>query len=268
MSAGLRREDRRLILAEVLHQPGRCGRASPLVHFGGEGEAPVVLLPCTGAHADALKGDRPVYGLPQGRVPTDPSAGYVESVASWYVECLREAGLVSPYRIVGYCFGGIVAFEMAQQLRAAGEAVRYLQIIEAPAPGRRYGQLLSRQLWADRLTRLLRHSTSTGEVQPGTDPEQTGSAGGRQAGPVSRPGVLSSSKQAALAYEPVPWPGDLDLVFAEKTRVRDVLSPFGGWKGLARGRIRRSKAPGGHVSIFERAGFLPELAERLRQSES
>ena len=44
---------------------------------------------------------------------------------------LREIGSVQPrgpYAIGGYCFGAIVAFEMARQLRARGEAVALLAL--------------------------------------------------------------------------------------------------------------------------------------------
>jgi thioesterase domain-containing protein len=51
---------------------------------------------------------------------------------------LRETKTVQPkgpYLIGGHCFGGKVAFEMAFQLRAQGEQVAMLAVIDAFAPG-------------------------------------------------------------------------------------------------------------------------------------
>jgi thioesterase domain-containing protein len=44
---------------------------------------------------------------------------------------VQESG---PYRLGGHCFGGLVAFEIARQLRRQGEEVEYVAIIDAPAP--------------------------------------------------------------------------------------------------------------------------------------
>ena len=39
-----------------------------------------------------------------------------------------------PYVLAGYCYGGMVAYEMAQQLRARGADVRLLVMLNAPSP--------------------------------------------------------------------------------------------------------------------------------------
>src|SRR4029453_1147085 len=51
-----------------------------------------------------------------------------------YVRAIRSVSPQGPYRIGGYSAGGIIAFEMAQQLLASGEKVAALVMLDAPAP--------------------------------------------------------------------------------------------------------------------------------------
>lgn len=41
---------------------------------------------------------------------------------------------MGPYLLAGHCFGGIIAYEMAQQLAACGESVARLILMDVPAP--------------------------------------------------------------------------------------------------------------------------------------
>ena len=55
-------------------------------------------------------------------------------MATRYVEALREVQPEGPYHLGGWSMGGIVAFEMALQLKARGHEVATLAIIDAHAP--------------------------------------------------------------------------------------------------------------------------------------
>lgn len=57
----------------------------------------------------------------------------VESMASSYLEILRSVWPRGPYLLGGYCNAGLIAFEMARQLRACGERVDLLVIIDIRA---------------------------------------------------------------------------------------------------------------------------------------
>ena len=51
-------------------------------------------------------------------------------MASVYVEQMRAVQPSGPYALVGYSFGGLVAFEIAQQLIAAGEKIELLCLLD------------------------------------------------------------------------------------------------------------------------------------------
>ncbi len=58
----------------------------------------------------------------------------VEDMAARYLQDLRAAQPHGPYLLGGWCFGGVIAYEAARQLRAAGEQVRGIFLIDSRAP--------------------------------------------------------------------------------------------------------------------------------------
>ena len=75
--------------------------------------------------------EQPVYGL-----VTDVGRDYprVEDLAASYVAEVRVVQPEGPYFLGGLSFGGIVAFEMAQQLCAVGQEVALLALFDTPTP--------------------------------------------------------------------------------------------------------------------------------------
>ena len=57
----------------------------------------------------------------------------IRNIASKYIEILKRHQPEGPYLLGGWCYGGMVAHEMACQLEQAGEEVRYLFMLDAHA---------------------------------------------------------------------------------------------------------------------------------------
>jgi amino acid adenylation domain-containing protein len=75
--------------------------------------------------------DYPFYGLQsQGLDGKTPFLTTIEEMAEQYVHEIRSVQPEGPYSLGGYCLGGTVAYEMAQQLRDAGEEVRLLVLLD------------------------------------------------------------------------------------------------------------------------------------------
>jgi thioesterase domain-containing protein/aryl carrier-like protein len=75
--------------------------------------------------------DIPLYGLQaRGFRDTTELASSVREMAADYVNHIRTVQETGPYYLLGWSFGGILAHEMAVQLRAAGEEVAALIIID------------------------------------------------------------------------------------------------------------------------------------------
>lgn len=92
--------------------------------------------------ADALAGVTPVCsvfvpaelamfgGQTDGALATD-----VPMLARAYLEAIRARQPGGPYRLLGFSFGGVIALEVAQQLRKEGEPVELLAILDSDVPG-------------------------------------------------------------------------------------------------------------------------------------
>jgi amino acid adenylation domain-containing protein len=58
----------------------------------------------------------------------------VDALARDYVEIIRRHQAKGPYRLVGMSFGGLVAYEVTRQLRAEGQEVSFLGLLDTVLP--------------------------------------------------------------------------------------------------------------------------------------
>ena len=101
----------------------------------------------------------PVYGLYHvyGNNYIPPET--VEELAQQHCREIRMVQPAGPYHLCGYCLGGALAFEIAQQLTDQGEEVAYLALIE-PAYSNVGGEAKTRRQWLSELLRELGPSTA------------------------------------------------------------------------------------------------------------
>ena len=78
-----------------------------------------------------LGSDQPVLVVvPHGGSEAFPQS--IEAMAADRLPLILEAQPEGPYRLCGYCVGGMVAFEAARLLLAAGKEVDMVFMIDAP----------------------------------------------------------------------------------------------------------------------------------------
>jgi len=89
-----------------------------------------------------LGDDQPFYGIePEGLDGKPFQRLTVEQMAEHYVAEIRKLQPKGPYHIGGYCFGGLVAFEMARLLTQQGDPPRLVALFSAAL---RYNHLVQR----------------------------------------------------------------------------------------------------------------------------
>lgn len=93
-----------------------------------------------------LGSDQPSYGL---EAPDEPYTS-IETMAAHYIDAMRTVQPHGPYFLGGFCFGGVVAYEMACQLHRAGEPVGLVALLDA-----RVQALEPPPHWRSRLQRFL-----------------------------------------------------------------------------------------------------------------
>jgi thioesterase domain-containing protein len=231
--------------------------------------------------------DQPFYGLQaRGLDGKAPPLTRVEDMAVQYLAEIRSLQPAGPYYLGANCGGGIIAFEMAQQLHRAGEQAALVALIDSHSPGchverptRSARQKLYR-LW-QKLDEHLGHVALlpgrqkllyvmdeirwiTG-INPGTlksPARNSGAAGGNSVGgAVALPPVER--------YTPSVYPGRLTLFRPEKQAAGYKHDPEFGWGPLAAGGVDVHRIPGYHGIIHEpRVRLLAEkLSTVLRETQ-
>jgi amino acid adenylation domain-containing protein len=85
--------------------------------------------------ARCLGRDQPFFGLQaEGLDGCAMSHTSIEAIARHYLQEIRQVQARGPYFLGGYCTGGVIAFEMAQQLHATGEEVAFLALFDTNNP--------------------------------------------------------------------------------------------------------------------------------------
>lgn len=125
-------------LATVIQNHKHPSLMSSLVALRNTGSAaPLFLLypfdgnPVMFKELASCLSDRPIYGVDSRQFETEKfSASSFERIAANNIRAIRSVQGQGPYYLGGYCLGGLIAFEMALKLHAAGEDVAFLGLID------------------------------------------------------------------------------------------------------------------------------------------
>jgi thioesterase domain-containing protein/acyl carrier protein len=188
----------------------------------------------------------------------------IEDIAARYLAEIRGVQPRGPYFIGGFSFGGRVAWVMAQRLRAAGEEVALLALIDTfSLTGEdRLG------LWQATLHRARQMARLPWRALPGYLAARARNlfravamrlpqpVYASIAKPLSSPGrtvprslrlsPYEAHGMASRAFVPTPYEGDAVLFSAVGNR-RGLQD---GWAGLVRGKLEIRDLPGGHYDIL------------------
>ncbi|MCT7975647.1 AMP-binding protein [Laspinema olomoucense] len=220
-------------LARCWSQPEWCKSARSLVAIKPQGSkrpffyvhplsGNVLLFGNLARHFDP---DRPLYGLQSvGLDGKQDPLHRVEDMANHYIKEIQSIQPKGPYLLGGRCFGGQVAFEMAQQLLNRGGKVLILTLIEAGNPQIREPLSSQEQEMINKLN------------------------------PLKAQGFLMVRESNILArrkYKASVYPGHIDYFLGGGNGTVQDFYPMrqAGWVGLAGGGLVVHKIPGDHITI-------------------
>ncbi|WP_432094687.1 amino acid adenylation domain-containing protein [Streptomyces sp. bgisy100] len=262
----------------------------PLVAIRPQGDRPPLFMVhpmggnvlCYLPFAQYLPDDQPLYALQAaGADPGTEPLRSMEEIAASYVSALRRIQPHGPYTISGWSFGGFAAFEIARQLREAGEEVSRLILLDTTAVDTEQrnqytedallGWFFWELLWLERggaspveeipdditsldgrFAYIARRATEAGVLPAGSS--------GAVIGRLFR--VYEANWNATLAYRPEPSAHELTLIRATEP-LPEVLAamhgaagsrhrdPANGWGALAGGGLDVIGVPGDHLTIME-----------------
>ena len=281
---------------------------TPLIKVKPDGQGiPLFILHSPAATmnlANEIQGDWPVYGIEaSGLEEGTQQDATIEQMAERYLEAIKTVQPQGPYRLMGYCTGGVVAYEMAQHLKRQGESVSLLVEMEAfaftgivhswrywfksvfasiPFWYRRYSsmswskslQLLGKML---RKNRFERSELQADRNALAAEFEQTNAVEINDAYEKKLRRHVEELIIAQQNYTPQPYPGRL-IVFSARWRFPYQLfsipsDPTLGWGKLARGGVDIYSFLGAHGDFYRPpyvsavATALKTILEKLDQEE-
>ncbi|NDV85371.1 amino acid adenylation domain-containing protein [Aurantimonas aggregata] len=231
-------------------------------------------LTCYQTLVAELNTTRPVYGIRAVGLESGEACDgrSIEDLAASYCDQIRAVQPRGPYRLCGWSFGGVVAYEMARQLQQAGEAVAFLGLIDSYTPDELAGPTGSA---GDdgvglRARNFLRDLFGIGVAPaPGQDvvdfvmglPQLSMVLPGASADDIRRLfAVFCVHYEAFAAYRPGTSDTSITLVRCEGTS-----GGIGGWRGVARS-LTLHRVAGDHYGVLVGSGlaeWLPILRAAL-----
>ncbi len=229
--------------------------------------------------ARCLGNDQPFYGLRPPGLDEDTSPyDKMADIANHYIQAVQAAQPTGRYLLGGHSFGGLVAFEMAQQLLQRGHAVSVLVILDVQvAVGENYKDTLNRGAAQD-ITTLARVFERTLENDIEFLPDVVDSLDSSEqlnylvqrlkiaglqftASEMRRiQGVFRANVQAMARYRPrLRYPTPITLFRASEVHPQDHFlpdeattqkDPTWGWNQLSSARLDPHIVPGNHFTMM------------------
>lgn len=203
--------------------------------------------------------DQPLYGIQAPGLDKEEESGEprqsLESLAAQYVTAMRALQPQGPYFMGGWSMGGALAFEMARQLRAHGQQVALLALIDTWAPGPRL--TLARRFWNFTChflpARVKKPKAFLQEIQNAIRSRLRElwylGIWNSQARHLHR--LMKANIHAAQCYIPQQYPGKLTLFRALHQRITVESDLQLGWSKFVTGEIEIHDIPGDHATIFD-----------------
>jgi amino acid adenylation domain-containing protein len=243
-------------LARILSEGLSTQGWSPLVPIQATGSRPVFFcFHAAGGNvlnyralSKYMGPEQPFYGLQsQGLDGVSPLLTTIEDMAALYVRAIRTIQPSGPYFLGGYCLGGTIAYEVAQQLHAAGEQISLLALFDtlnwslvSLGPWKWTRRMLERIMF--HWTGLI-HLDSIGKLKflkgklqslKHRTPVWAGMLFGRFTGRRSNLGrVWQNNHRASRVYIPRPYPGSV-TEFRPSKQYRVLDQPDLKWDRLAK----------------------------------
>jgi acyl transferase domain-containing protein/thioesterase domain-containing protein/acyl carrier protein len=247
----------------------------------GNAPRPLFMIHPVGGHvyiyrhlANSLGPEQSIFGL-QARGLDGRAQPFtnIESMASHYVEALRTVQPEGPYLLCGSSFGGVVAYEMAQQLTATGAQVALLAMLDSPSP-KQVPEGIENSI--ERMAYLLSGESSislkTEDLQHLKPDEQLlhllrkGGIVNRMFSNIALPQLqrfqqlVAINTQALRSYTPRPFAGRVVFFEALERDTFTAFTPHQCWLDFALGGLIVHEVPGNHITMN-----LPPHVEVLAQ---
>jgi amino acid adenylation domain-containing protein len=223
-----------------------------------------------------LDPQRPIYGLqPRGIDGKQQPIERIEDMASYFIQVIQTVQPQGPYFILGYSFGGIVAFEIARQLTEQGKKVAFLGLVDIRCPLIPELATPFRE-WLDIQLNRMRKLTLKGQFEYIFDKlfkpqsktyrdEVVTTLSNLDIFTPELVKVLDCNLRAAKEYQPEVFAGRATLFWSEYQDWYIDRHPTLGWGDLVTDGLDVQWIPGSHTTLMQEP-HVRVLAEKLKSS--
>ena len=215
-----------------------------------------------------LSPDQPFYALqPQGLDGKRECLTSIPEMAERYLQEIRRVQPEGPYRIGGYSFGGLVAYEMAQLLESQGQEVALLALFDTypgktESRGSQLKNLFSLPLKEQAGFVLRKGAFVMMTLQKRLELRML---------PRALRNVRQACAKAAGAYDVQPYSGRVTLFRVKEKSAGSLNDPYAIWWRVAAAGVDLREISGDHLSLLKepQVRFLAaELGDCLAQPVS
>ncbi|MBW4546637.1 MAG: amino acid adenylation domain-containing protein [Symplocastrum torsivum CPER-KK1] len=255
----------------VVIQPGAAKPPLFCIHVLGEGLSFYRPL------ARYLGREQPLYGL-SAQILDEHQAppNQIEELAAYYIKEMQALQPEGPYYLAGVSFGGQVAFEIARQLTAQGQAVGLVALLDSYSPGEPEGLSQLKQV-SVHISNFFQSGPAyivkkvKTKIEELTNRFQLISCKFYQWSGRPLPQtlrllmILEENRQAGEKYVPQVYSGQVTLFRStddQKYFSRAYLESGYGWQDLAAGGVEIHDIPGDHLGILAEPN-VQVLGEKL-----
>jgi amino acid adenylation domain-containing protein len=262
---GISANDYQALLTIMAGRKGDRPRPNSLmVAMQNQGSKPPFFF-CANAYEEAaglrdyLGNKQPFYLMESGYFTLESNSRQIKALAAHHLEDILTVQPQAPYQLGGYSTGGLIAWEIAQQLRAMGKEVALLAIIDTDGSHpiyQNYQQVnyTLRTNW-DKISQL--QVTDKFNYLKARIEEKT---------------RFSPEQYTADPYVIQPYPGGVALFLATETDHRFFLShkikfwlcPRSGWHQKIAPQLKIERVPGDHFNMLD-APNVQILGAKLKQ---
>jgi thioesterase domain-containing protein len=251
-------------LASAVQQPQFSGAAillkqsaaqsAPIFMLHGVGSSVVDLVP----PVRRMQVDLPIYGLEaKGNDGRESPLDRIEDIAQSFLAAIREIQAHGPYFLVGYSLGGLIALEIAQQMRTKSEEIGLLVMIDS-YPDRRFLSFAqSARLVLQRAKNRVMGRKNTSPVKK--RPLVQSSNNQRHSLVQAMQRTRDANYRALRSYRPGFYEGEVKFVRAA-IPTHFSADPVPVWAPFVR-RLEVETIPGEHVTMLR--GSIGPLASLL-----
>lgn len=210
-----------------------------------------------------LDREQPIYGLQARGLSSDKILDYqVEAMAHSYIKEIQRLQPTGPYFLCGYSFGGLVAYEMAQQLVQAGQEIGLLALIDTYCSTGPWFDFSAPTLFGQ-----LRAKLGAGVRRVHQEWLSLGYFRSHSPQAVLER-VVAINERAIRSYKPQPYSGSVLLLRATQLPEKANLTPQFvdktlGWGKLVTGGVEVCSVSGDHFDLVKESNVC-EWATHLK----